>query len=231
MSFKQVNANVRVDKKFTEFTGRYDNFKREVLLQAGKLTVDISKKSMKRVGKGIKKKVAAGKPVQQYDEKVTTTFKSGKKKGQLREFIRGGLYSAPGQPPKNRRNPGLKAQKFVFVDRDTIRYGPLGFRDTVNAKTTNASLPYIHESGGTFMRTLKFPSRKKKKSNLGPPKTNQDFKRLQSFKKGRKGSKDTLPRLTVTGSVRYPKRPFMKPAQDKAHKVLQRKLKSIARRS
>ena len=216
------------DKKvFLRAQQHSERFYEKLTGETAKLAIKISQDSMKRAPKNVLKAQAAGRPFQKYDERVVTTFKSGKKKGQRREFTRKGLYSAPGSPPRHRAPGmgGLKAQRFDRISPTEVIYGPKLFRDSYANRTNSDEHPYIHEHGGTFTRTIKFKSRKRKKSRLGRPKTQSEFQRVKAAKK--RG--DRLPSVTVTGRVRYPKRPYMIPAQNKAFGKIMRKLTSIAR--
>ena len=218
------------DKKvFLRAQQHSESFYEKLTGETAKLAIKISRDSMKRAPKNVLKAQAAGRPFQKYDERVVTTFKSGKKKGQRREFTRKGLYSAPGSPPRHRAPGmgGLKAQTFDRVSPTEVVYGPLLFEDSYANKTNSDEHPYIHEHGGTFTRTIKFKSRKRKKSKLGRPKTNSEFQRVKAAKK--RG--DRLPSRTAAERVRYPKRPYMIPAQNKAFGKIMRKVRSIARRA
>ena len=223
------NVKVQAEKfVFDNSRDHFNKFSRKLLQETASLAIKISQDSMKRAPKKVEAAAASGKPFQKYDEKVTTTFKSGKRKGLARTFTRKGLYSAPGSPPRHRTKPGLKAQKWVMNGPDEVIYGPLLFRNSFANQTTDEEHPFVHEVGGTFTRTIKFPSRKRKRSNLGRPKTKSDFKRIQQAKKRRNGS-DRLPATKVSGRVRYPQRPYMTPAHNKAFGKIMRKVRSISR--
>ena len=223
-------GGVTYDKKIFERANQHSiRFAKLITEETASLAIKISRDSMRRAPKRVLKAQAAGKPFQKYDEKVTTTFKSGKRKGQVREFTRRGLYSAPGSPPRHRAPGmgGLKAQTWKRVSPTEVVYGPLLFKNSYANRTNSDEHPYIHEQGGSFTRTLKFKSRKKKRSSLGKPKTNSEFKRV----KAAKARGNRLPATSVTGRVTYPKRPYMIPAQNKAFGKIMRKVRSIARRA
>lgn len=224
--FSGITYDKGIFKKADQHTTR---FAKLITEETASLAIKISQDSMKRAPKRVVKAAAAGKPFQKYDERVKTTFKSGKKAGQPREFTRRGLYSAPGNPPRHRApgKGGLKAQTWDRVSPTEVKYGPLLFKNSYANRTNSDEHPYIHEQGGTFTRTLKFKSRKKKRSSLGRPKTASEFQRVKAAKA--KGNR--LPARTVTGRVTYPKRPYMIPAQNKAFGKIMRKVRNIARRA
>ena len=224
------NVRVQADKfVFGQSRDHFNKFSRKILGETASLAIKISQDSMKRAPKKVEAAAASGKPFQKYDQKVTTTFKSGKRKGLARTFTRKGLYSAPGSPPRHRTKPGLKAQKWEYRGDDEVVYGPLLFKNSFANRTTDEEHPYIHEVGATVTREIKFPSRKKSRSNLGRPKTRSDFKRIQQSKKKRQLEGNRLPATKIRGRVRYPKRPYMTPAHNKAFGKIMRKVGRISR--
>lgn len=224
---------IRLQKRFVEYGQLHDEFKKEVLSQSADLTIDIAKKSLRRAPKGVLKARAAGKPFLQQDQRVTTTFKSGRRKGQTREFTRRGFNSAPGSPPRHHApgNGGLRSMTRAFLNRDEIQYGPKGFTDSWNAQNANASLPYVHEAGGTFTFTVSFKRQKKKLKPQPDRKKKKSGSDWQRIKEASDGPKKTpyLPAISYGEKRTYPARPFMTPAQAKGRNVLMRKVRNIAR--
>lgn len=198
----KVTPSVRIKMYEENVIKKNDRIRQAWIDHVGKLTVVIAKRSMKRAPKS--------KSAPSYDTRVNTTFKSGKRKGQRRSFIRRGKYSRPGQPPRQRSEGiNLKSMSYDKVQFDEIVIGPIYHRTRGNAQSS-FPVPGIHERGKRVKRTRRFPARPAGFFNPASPAI------------GPKSKVET---------VNYPARPYMTPALKKAMENLKRKGEQIARRA
>ena len=187
-------ANIKVKLKldgvhFDQATvERYaDGITRTWLYQMGGALQKFSKNALSRRG--------PKNPKSRFGESVTTRYKSGKKKGQIRTFYRKGQYSAPGRPPFKRTgdpfNLSLIAFKVDMVSK-SVYVGPL---KTKGSQGMSRTVPNVHEFGG---RVKNFKRRGINKVNI-----NQTI-----FKKGKPLKK----RVYKPRTLNYPERPYMYPS-------------------
>lgn len=223
MSF--IRATVRLKHRGHLVERKMDRIRDKWLSEVSAMTITIARRSMR----GSPKRANAPK----YDTPVVSTFKSGKKKGQERRYVRRGVHSAPGSPPKYHAGDKNRSLKNMGTDRrgpNTWIAGPLRFNSYSN-RTTSDTVPQVHEFGGTFIRRKKIKARRRKASeenNLPLAASKEDWKRIMRSKKK---SSSMIPGKTVSESVRYPKRPFMKPAHIKALMWLRRNGSRLANKA
>lgn len=207
-----IKVGVRTVNKTRDVDLHSGRVSRAILEETAKLGIKISQQSMKRAPKR--------KSAPRFDTPTVGTFKSGKRKGQTRRYVKRGKFSRPGQPPRYRssnRGQSLKNQKFAYTSKDSLIFGPMFFKSFGNDNGDRV-VPNIHEFGG-LVRAQPSSRRAKKKDKRGPREG-----RLAASKKPKRNrvKKSAAPEVKVQLSVNkmYPSRPFVGPAGNKAFEII-----------